>query len=80
MAKKIEKLRLNSVVNTRKTVARYLRLLQAEDESTIDFKKHELILSYLREYRLTFKLEKEGAVAEDIETLKAILREKGIMK
>ena len=70
----IQRMNLNTVENTRKTCARYLRLLQREDESTIDFKKYGLILDFLKEYRQLFKLEGDMNVEKEIRELKQAIQ------
>ena len=71
----VQRLALNTIENTRKTCGRYVRLLQREDESCIDFKKYELILSYLKEYRQLFKLEGDMNVEKEIRELRAAIDE-----
>ena len=71
MAKTVQRLRLNTVQNTRKTIARYLRVIHAEEESCIDFTKYKLILDFLKEYRQAFSLEKNLDIEKRLEALEA---------
>ena len=62
-------LRLSSIENVRKTRSRLLRLLVAEDESTVDLAYWKMILAQLDALRNDFKVEGELNLNERLDAL-----------
>ena len=62
-------LRLSSTENVRKTRSRLLRLLVAEDESTVDLAYWKMILAQLDALRNDFKVEGELNLNERLDAL-----------
>ena len=71
----VQRIRLNTPNATRKTIARFIGLLQREDPATIDYEKYKLILNYLREYRQLFAFEKDMAIERRIKALEEARKE-----
>ena len=73
----VQRLRLNSVVNLRKTRSRLLRLFVAEEESTLDLAYWKTVFSQLDSLRSDFSLEREVETEGRLRKIEEALRARG---
>jgi len=73
----VQRLRLNSVANLRKTRSRLLRLFVAEEESTLDLAYWKTVFSQLDSLRSDFSLEREVETEGRLRKIEEALRARG---